>query len=191
MIMLFPRLPHIDVKSWALVCHEMSLSEIAIQLDVVVSCIRSCFGHVSATLKRQIAASNKPSKPNEKPQVHSSELKRTLERIILFHPEEPQNAAPMTITINTSRTKRTCNAAVALTYLRLRDLQCVADKLAIVANMCGYALRLDTEKLGETQESLALCMIALSLINGDFSLLTPELYRLPAGETWGKQHTRT
>lgn len=188
--MLFPQSSNIDVKSWTLVCHEMSLSEIAIQLDVVVSCIKSCFGHVSATLKQQIAASQKPSQTNEQPRVSSSELSKTLERIVLFHPEEPRSASSMTVRINTSRTKRTCSAAVALTYLRLRDLQCVADKLAIVANMCGYSLRLNTEKLEETQESLGLCVIALSVANGDFSLLTPELFRLPPKRICGKQHIR-
>jgi hypothetical protein len=163
----------------------MSLSEIAIRLDIVVSCIGSCFNHVSAILRQQISSLRNP-KTKKVDSKASSELKMTLERIILFHPEEPRGTAPMTVMLNQSRLKRTCNAAVALTYLRLRDLECIADKLAIVANMCGYALRLNTKKLGETQESLGLCMIALSLANGDFSLITPEVYRLPVGDSRGK-----
>ncbi|KAH6642223.1 heterokaryon incompatibility protein-domain-containing protein [Boeremia exigua] len=182
MTLLFPRSRNVDVRSWTLVCHEMSLSEIAIRLDVIVSCIRSCFSSVSAVLNRQIAALDNPKTTTHVPHASSSELKHTLERIVLFHPQEPRRVASMTIRLNTSRLKRTCNAAVALTYLRLRDLQCVADKLAIVANMCGYTVRLNTAKMEETQESLGLCMIALSLANGDFSLITPEVYRFPAGK---------
>ena len=189
MTLLFPRSQNIQINGWTLVCHEMSLSEIAIRLDIVVSCIGSCFNHVNAILKHQISELRKSKTNKADLKTSSSELKMTLERINLFHPEEPRRTAPMTVMLNESRPKRTCNAAVALTYLRLRDLECIADKLAIVANMCGYVLRLNTTKLGETQESLGLCMIALSLANGDFSLITPEVYYLPVGNVRGKWRT--
>lgn len=187
--MLFPRLKNITVNGWALVCHELSLSEIAIQLDVITQCIESCLGHVSATIRRQISVADTPDTTQTGAKIttpSSSELKKTLERVKLFHPSEPRGAASMTVMMNQSRLKRTCNAAVALTYLRLRDLYSVADKLAIVANMCGYALRLNTMKLGETQDSLGLCMIAQSLANGDLSLITPEVYRFPTGKEQSK-----
>lgn len=189
MTMLFPRLENIKIDGWALVCHELSLSEIAIQLDIITQCIKSCSHHVSANIRNQISVADtqdtgRTSKPTATPS--SSELKKTLERIELFHPSKPRQTASPNYMINQSRLKRVCNAAVALTYLRLRDLYFVADKVAIVANMCGYALRLNTMKLAETQDSLGLCMIAQSLANGDFSLITPELYRFPTRDKHGK-----
>ena len=205
MTLLLPRSRSIRVDGWTLVCHEMSLTEIAVQLDVVVQCIQSSFQYVSLVLRQQIfdtdtsnstghsrtrakKAGSKSTK--SKPEMSSSVIKTTLERIVLFHPEGPQQVASMTVYLNTSRAKRNCNAAVALTYLRLRDLDKIADKLAIVANMCGYPLRLDTTKLGETQESLGVCMLALSISNGDFSLITPELYRFPTGKADSELRTK-
>ena len=185
--MLFPRLENITIDGWALVCHELSLSEIAIQLDIITQCIKSCSHHVSASIRNQIAVADTPSTGRTSKSTatpSSSELKKTLERIELFHPSIPTGST--SYMMNESRLKRICNAAVALTYLRLRDLYSVADKVAIVANMCGYALRLDTMRLAETQDSLGLCMIAQSLANGDFSLITPELYRFPPKDQHGK-----
>jgi hypothetical protein len=81
--------------------------------------------------------------------------------------------------------KRTCSAAVAVTYLRLRDLERVADKLAIVANLCDYHLRLNTTELEKTQPSLSVCILVLAVANGDFSLLIPQIYRLPQDKVLG------
>ena len=194
MVLLFPRAKDIRTNGWAFIGHEMSLSEIGIPLDAVTQCVRFSLDGVSAFLKQQTLGAKPPNSAHTKPpvtNVASSELKTTLERIALFHPRQPRQAKSMNMRINTIREKRTCNAAVALTYLRLRDLYSISDKLAIVANMCGYALRLNTAKLGETQDSLGVCMIALSLCNGDFSLITPEVYRFPAKEGRGERRVAT
>lgn len=189
--MLFPRSKDNRVTGWTLICHERSLSEIAIRLDSLVQCIRSCFKPVSDILRQQISRADNlrikesPSSKREGiSEVSSVDLKMTLERLRLFHPEEPREK--QIYSLNGSRIKRVCNAAVALTYLRLRELYSVPDKLAIVANMCGYSVRLDTTRLGETQDSLGACMIALSLCNHDFSLITPEVYRIPKGGSLGE-----
>ncbi|KAI8677386.1 HET domain-containing protein [Fusarium sp. Ph1] len=95
-----------------------------------------------------------------------------------FHPGEPGKAT--ILSAGTNKPRRTCNAAVALTFLKLRGLLRVPDKLAILANMCGYHVRFNTIELEKTQDSLSACVIALSVINNDFSLLVPEFYRVPS-----------
>jgi hypothetical protein len=186
MILLFPRSKNISTNGLTLVCHELSRSEIAIRLDTVVQCIRSCLSDVSAILKRHISGTNRPNIARTNVEASSHEFRKTLERIELFHPQLPRPGTAVFISLNQMRAKRTCSAAVALTYLRLRDLQLIPDKLAIVANMCGYTLRLDTTQLGKTQESRSLCIIAMSLANGDLSLITPELYRFQSKEHLGE-----
>jgi hypothetical protein len=71
-----------------------------------------------------------------------------------------------------------CNAAVALSYLRNRDNHRPADRLAIVANLCDYEIRLDTVTVEKSFRSLAVCLFTLAFVNGDLSLLVPEVYQL-------------
>ncbi|KAF3927935.1 hypothetical protein ABW20_dc0107924 [Dactylellina cionopaga] len=47
----------------------------------------------------------------------------------------------------------------------------VADRLAILANLCDYQIRLDTTVLTSLGYGFATCFLALSLLNGDISLL--------------------
>ncbi|KAI4702958.1 hypothetical protein J4E81_001831 [Alternaria sp. BMP 2799] len=74
----------------------------------------------------------------------------------------------------------TINAAGALTLLKHRECYFNADRLAIIANMCDYDFRLDTRKVNANCSSLRLAILALTLSNGDLSLLAPEAY-LPEG----------
>jgi hypothetical protein len=48
-----------------------------------------------------------------------------------------------------------------------RDIERESDRLAIVANCCSYAVRLETESLKEAACSLSLSMLALYLLNGE------------------------
>lgn len=107
-------------------------------------------------------------------------MKMTVNRIQLFHPPAPDRTAQLIL--NNTRPRRVCNAAVALNYMQLRELFRVADKLAIVANLCVYTVRLNTTELEKSQQSLACCILTLALANGDFSLLTPQVY-LPLSST--------
>ncbi|KAI1129647.1 hypothetical protein F5Y10DRAFT_290664 [Nemania abortiva] len=71
--------------------------------------------------------------------------------------------------------RRTVDAAGALTFLNTRECRYQEDRIAILANMCGYDVRLDTRAVaagGSLREGL----LALTLLNGDLSLLVPEAY---------------
>ncbi|CAH0031117.1 unnamed protein product [Clonostachys rhizophaga] len=68
------------------------------------------------------------------------------------------------------------DAAGALTLLRTRGCRDVKDRIAIMANMCGYETRLDTNAVEEHCKSLRIALLTLSILNGDFSLLVPEVY---------------
>lgn len=66
-------------------------------------------------------------------------------------------------------------------FLKHRDNDRVADKLAILANLCDYTLRLDTVELEKSQKPLSVCIFALAIANGDVSLLSPDSYHIPRG----------
>lgn len=70
----------------------------------------------------------------------------------------------------------TVDAAGALTLLRTRECYRPEDRMAIMANMCGYEYRLNSRTVAEQCGSLRIALLALSLINGDLSLLVPEVY---------------
>ncbi|KAM5359283.1 hypothetical protein ACJZ2D_014584 [Fusarium nematophilum] len=68
------------------------------------------------------------------------------------------------------------DAAGALALLKTRTCRDAWDLVAIVANMCGYEVRLDTRAASQHCLSLRVAVLALALLNGDFSLLVPEAY---------------
>ena len=74
-----------------------------------------------------------------------------------------------------ARPRRSCNAAVALSYLRLRENTQVSDRLAIMANLCNCDVRLNTIEIKKDHLYLSACKFALALLNGDFSLLYLEV----------------
>jgi len=64
-----------------------------------------------------------------------------------------------------------CNAIEAIQYLAVRNNSRTPDRLAILANLCHYPIRLNTTKLESDSFSLSTCILALALLNGDISLL--------------------
>lgn len=72
--------------------------------------------------------------------------------------------------------RQTMDAAGALTILSTRKCFNPQDRVVIVANMCGYEVRLDTSQLSKHCSSLRTSILALMLLNGDFSALVPEVY---------------
>ena len=70
-----------------------------------------------------------------------------------------------------------CNASEALQLLGDRQNGRFEDRLAILANVCNYATRLNTHKLRESEKSMgrehsfSLCFLVLALLNGDMSLV--------------------
>ena len=76
--------------------------------------------------------------------------------------------------------RRSCCAAAALSFLRHRDNSVVEDRLSIFANMCDYDYRLVIPEVTRRVSSLSAALLALALLNGDYSLLIPEIND-PAG----------
>ena len=69
-------------------------------------------------------------------------------------------------------TRASCNGAEAMAYLSCRKNSVISDRLAILANLCGYETRLDTTSLDEAGYSFSVCALTLSVLNGDMSMVT-------------------
>lgn len=63
------------------------------------------------------------------------------------------------------------NAVAAFNLLEGYSNSRVADRLAILANLCDYKVRLDTTILTSMGFGFTTCFLALTLLNGDISLL--------------------
>jgi hypothetical protein len=59
-----------------------------------------------------------------------------------------------------------CNIAEALKFLSSRQNSRVPDRLAILANLCDYPLRIDTTKVQQPRFSLSIAVFTMALING-------------------------
>ena len=75
-----------------------------------------------------------------------------------------------------------CNAAQALFHMAGRRNSRIADRVAILSNMCNYKVKLDTRQLESDLYSLSVCCLTLSLLNGDFSYI--HTGKLMSGDTW-------
>lgn len=64
-----------------------------------------------------------------------------------------------------------CLASEALWHISVRTNSVVADRLAIIANLCSYEVRLDTMKLDELGYDFSICALVLTILNGDTSVL--------------------
>ncbi|KAI9687371.1 MAG: hypothetical protein M1822_002414 [Bathelium mastoideum] len=64
-----------------------------------------------------------------------------------------------------------CSAAAAVSYLNRRRNTVIADRIAIMANLCGYNKRLDAMQLDRLGYNFSLCAFVLSIMNGDISIL--------------------
>ncbi|KAK6863562.1 hypothetical protein PG995_000090 [Apiospora arundinis] len=103
----------------------------------------------------------------------------TLKAAESLHPKVTARQDPWNISIISSRTygpRRRVDAATAVTLLSRRGCRDVQDRVTIVANMCNYEIRLNTDKVGQHCKSLRVGYLAIALLNGDLSLLVPELY---------------
>lgn len=102
-----------------------------------------------------------------------------LEHAELLHP--PPTASKFIFELvegNQYGSRQTVNASTSLTLLKSRHCRDTQDKIAIVANMCDYDIRLHTDLMAQHCTSLRLAMLTLALLNGDRSLLVPEVYSL-------------
>lgn len=172
MVLLLPRAKEIAIKGWSLVCHDLSLTEIGIRLESLQRCVMESAAFL---MSRPLM-----SRPGSTFSVKLPKWAETLERLAWFHPE-PSGLHGFRFGLDSIKPRPTCNAAVALSFLKHRDNDRVADRLAILANLCDYSLRLNTWELEKSQSHLSVCVLALTIANGDFSLLSPESYRIPRG----------
>lgn len=67
------------------------------------------------------------------------------------------------------------SAAFAMTNLRQSTVYDVPDFLSLLASICNYRVFLDDHSVRQTR-SLAVTYMALALLNGDLSLLIPDMY---------------
>ena len=67
--------------------------------------------------------------------------------------------------------RQICNASEAINCLRERKNSHFPDRLAILANMCDYEIRIDTRVLEMPQYAFSTCVLTLAILNGDTSLL--------------------
>ena len=167
MVILFPRAKEMAVEGWSLVCQDLSLTEIGMNIKNLHKCIDQGAGFLNP-------------KPGSSIPVKLPQWAETLERLRSFLPEA-QTSHMLGFGIGGSKPRRTCNAAVAWSFLKHRDNDRVADKLAILANLCDYTLRLNTVELEKSQKPLSVCIFALAIANGDLSLLSPDSYHVPRG----------
>lgn len=107
-----------------------------------------------------------------------------------FHPPPPKPKTVMdevyVVSGSSYGPRQTVDIVGALTLLRDRECRDVQDRIAIVANMCNFPNRLDTRVLARKCKSLRLAIIALAVMNGDYSLFVPEVYALEALENESK-----
>ncbi|KAL8989244.1 MAG: hypothetical protein Q9177_001827 [Variospora cf. flavescens] len=66
-----------------------------------------------------------------------------------------------------------CNAAEALKLLERKQNERVSDRLAIVANLCHYSTRINTNGVEALGIGFSTCVWVMALLNGDVSLLNP------------------
>ncbi|KAK0652292.1 hypothetical protein B0T16DRAFT_454671 [Cercophora newfieldiana] len=59
-----------------------------------------------------------------------------------------------------------------------RDCRDCQDRIVILANMCGYDIRLNPDNVLRECKSLRIGLMSLMLLNGDLSAIVPEVYGL-------------
>lgn len=83
------------------------------------------------------------------------------------------------------------HAAEAVDNLHTRQNERISDRIAIIANLCDYEVRLDTYALESGNYPFSSCILALSVLNGDFSLLSTYSQMLAMQSESGKDFPLT
>lgn len=137
MCLLLQNNPEISFKDYPGISRILSKSEIVIQLDLFLVLIDFARGYLTRSLIT-IPATDPLS------QRRLALLRRFTE----FIPgDERSLEVKWTHTAGKTKVRRSCSAAVALSYLRTKQNTHVPDRLAILANLCNYDIRLDTIEL--------------------------------------------
>ncbi|KAL0938424.1 uncharacterized protein CTRU02_205034 [Colletotrichum truncatum] len=170
MLLLFPRVEPVDVSGWWFVCHEKSLTELAVSLHMIQDALEY---YVLPHFPRDIMTAEK-----------GSWQAKFFDDIRFFYPRSIDTL--FRLSLGDFWERKGCDAATALAFLKRRDLFRVADRIAILANICGYEKRLNTTELEKSGRNLSHCLLSLAIINGDLSLLLPEMYNVPSSHSIGK-----
>ncbi|KAK3943226.1 heterokaryon incompatibility protein-domain-containing protein [Diplogelasinospora grovesii] len=169
-------LPPITGLDPDLVRLDLSMTEIALDMDTFARCV---------DWARELFTQRAPLYAREADPTIDAFAQRNRDRICnLFDRLRVQFASPpsqaeraITSTYRLGYPKRSCNAAAALSFLRHRENSVISDRASIFANLCDYDYRLDMAEVCRRDYPLSACILALSILNGDYSLLIPEVYK--------------
>jgi len=167
MNLLLMRTPNVSVRGLPGISQTLSMTEIVIHMDLILGMI-----DYARTFLSRLSLVSLP--------LEETLARRRADLLKKFSAFPPGDQRAMEIKwtsqLGKTRPRRSCNAAVAISFLRSRDNTVISDRLAIVANLCNYNVRLDTQEVEKHHTHLGACILTLSLINGDFSILYPEVY---------------
>lgn len=108
--------------------------------------------------------------------MNRGEAAEVMSKARLLHPAAPEINH---FAASGQGARQTCDAASALTFLRTRQCFDPVDRVAIVANLCNYDVRLNTKMVASYCPSLRIALLALSVMNNDLSLLIPDAFDAP------------
>jgi len=167
MVLLLQHAPGILLSGHRSISATLSVSEIAVQFDSFIIMVDYATGFLTRSLAVLTLSSN----------LAQRRLSLLQQFKMLPPGDERSIYIKWTYRAGLARPRRSCNAAVALSYLRLRENTQVSDRLAIMANLCNYDVRFKTIEVEKNHQYLGPCIFALALLNEDFSLLYPEVYK--------------
>jgi hypothetical protein len=146
--------------------------------------------HTSLTLAEKLLPLSIEPRPNRPPAnirtIHRSIpiINRTREFNMRFKIRGGEESQLLMGAGDKAATSRcTIDAASALGLLSSRSCRNVEDRIAIVANMCNFHVRLDTYAMARRCKSLKLALLTLAIANGDYSLLVPEAFAVEHGKS--------
>lgn len=163
MVLLFRRGDKVTTQNIGWSGQSCSSTDVAMDLDILNNCIT--YARYFYTIAEQDKLSRK----------QLDQFARIGRKLTSFHPMAPESPLHGGRGHET-RSRKSCNAAVALSYMQHRYNSRVPDRLAIIANLCDYDLRINTQYVERHVASLATCIFTLAIINGDLSLLYSEFY---------------
>ena len=173
MFLLFNKLSGSRVNPESVARTDLSISEIAINMDDFALCI---------DWAEELFTQHPPRSAAEMIPSIENFAQDNKERISnLFKTLKVQFIRPRLTDASSSKyrfghPKRSCNAGAALSFLRYRENLIVSDRVFIFANLCDYDYRLDMAEVERRGYPLSACFLALSILNADYSLLIPEVY---------------
>ncbi|KAI9665874.1 MAG: hypothetical protein M1821_003809 [Bathelium mastoideum] len=199
MCILMPRNERLSAHGRKIICNDLSTTEIAIEFGLLDQVLKSAVCFYDEDLGKQLR-SRSSKRRMRRPGVddlqtlrlrryqavtqcvrrqdevqHPKDWSQKLAQLARLYPEV-RSSQVQQLSVSGVKPRRPCNAALALSYLNDRKSSIPADRLAIIANLCDYHLRLNVAEMQKLDVSPSVCVLALALMNGDLSLLWPESY---------------